>query len=260
MKLLFFLLILILTPNHSFPQKALIRNNKIKSITEYRERYSPDIIKKEIYNRVVFDSSGKIIERYEKYYTPPKVLEKFSYDSSGFLIKYLAYKKDSSLYRQWSWEKHHDTMQRKLYTPYFTMEPQVSSWHERLKWWKSNGLKYRSVRIDSTNYFSKGFNKIIQVTARREKEVDTVVFKLLNQNIHYEASKKWNKEKLVYNFWIKYNKNSQPTEQLSTGKGITFFHFKYFYYKNGLLKKLISFDKKGKVQEVVWHKIEYYTS
>ncbi len=242
-------------------QIELIKNNKVFKCTVYRERFYPDTIKKELYEYVVFNKAGNIIEQYKPYNNFQTPIEKYFYDSLERLIKYTGFNKKGEVYESWEWKTLADSNDRKKFTP-GPWSPNEYSWIESFNSWIWLGNEKRAktkIKIDTIPFSKKGINKLIRIVALRDIRVDTVNF-YFGKNIRMQEQISHFNNAKINIYTIKFDSEGRMTEQYPVNRldGQLSRHFIYKYNKNGLIKEVISKYGDNKISEREDYMYEYY--
>lgn len=254
-QLLFFLFLFKLAP----AQIELLKKNKVSKCTVYRARLYPDTIGKEIYEYVVFNKAGNIIERYRPYDNSQLPLDRYYYDSLEKLIKYVGFNKNGIAYESWEWKSAADSFDRNKFTPepWF---PHEYNWQESFNnWTKSGALRNAKIKIDTISISKKGINKLIRVIVLRDISVDTINFYFGKYIRRQEQVRDFRNGK-INTHTIEFNSKGRMTERfpINLPNEQPPYHFFYEYNKKGLIKKVISRYADNKIAERLDYIYEYY--
>lgn len=242
-------------------QIELIRKNKVLKCTVYRERFYPDTIKKELYEYVVFNKTGRIIERYDPYENLQVPMERYYYDSLENLIKYVGSNKKGDVYQFWEWKTIADSSERKKFTPTLHIANEYS-WQESFNSWIWLGNEKRArvkIKIDTLAVSKKEINKLIRIVALRDSSVDTVNF-YFGKTIRMQEQIRHinNAQRNIYT--IKFDTEGRMIEQYPVNllDGQPSKHFFYHYNNNGLIKRFLSKYSDNQTTERLDYVYEYY--
>jgi len=251
-----FLSLFLLTFTKSFCQKKLFIENRVKTYTCWRERFFPNNISAEIYEYYKFDSSGRITEKCQYYYIPGSGPSYYIYDSSNYLIQVTETLKSGEVREVHKFNNKSDSVKSRGYQPLYP----VADYFVEDGWVNKIILRSNNAWIVKTDtIYLKNKHKRITAIETRKDIVNKNIFEYKGKTIR-RYTREYMKDfaGLIETLHLLFNYKGLLKEKVSEIPNGEYFHFKYKYYRNGILKELKAYSKDGILNEKCWFKINYY--
>ena len=255
-----FWFILLCSSTKVFSQNLFI-SNKVKYYTGFIKKIFPNHIPKKIYLNSKFDRQGKITEVYEPYFSPSSGPTKFMYDSFGRLIKIINTKTDGSI----SGVSDFPPSAYKDAEQYYPDQPKAIFWEFEIRnlsqtypqFNKSETAQIDTIQINKNR-------KIIQFIKQNDQLIKSAYLTLRKDHlIRYSIITKRSSKPDETHFY-RFDRFERLIEEIGQypNNGYPnggYFHYKYRYKRDWLLKKQkTSYSKENRVEEIISYKVGYY--